>query len=590
MENADVARVFAEMADLLELTGGNPFKVRAYRQAAQFIEMLPEPLSELWRQGRLTELPSVGARLADHIQEMLVTGHYAEHDQLAERVPPGVLEMLRLEGVGPKTVALAWKELGIQDVAGLEAACHDGRLAALPHLGRRRAEGILHAIQRYEARRGRTPLHHALPQAEALVERLRRVPKVARVEVAGSLRRRRDTVGDIDLLVATLEPGPVSRAFTGAPEVGQVLASGPTKCTVRLHGGLQADLRVVAPVSFGAALHYFTGGKAHNIALRTRAVHRGLKLNEYGVFDRKGRRLGGATEEEVFRAVGLPWIPPELREGEGELEAAEAGTLPDLVTVEDLLGDLHVHSDASTDARSDVDALVHEARRLGRRYLAITDHSRSRPRGLAAGPLALHAAELRRKDKTLRGRPHLLAGVEVDILPDGTLDLPLELLAALDCVVASVHSAFHQGREEMTERICRALRSGVVHVLGHPSGRLLGTRDAYDFDLERVLEAAREHGVALEVNAMPDRLDLTDRACRVAKAAGVPVVISSDSHHVSHLSNLRYGVWTARRGWLEASEVLNTRTLQQLRHAWLHPRGVGRAAAPISYPPTDAHP
>jgi DNA polymerase (family 10) len=401
--------------------------------------------------------------------------------------------------------------------------------------------------------------------AEAILAKLRAVPGVARAEAAGSLRRRKETVGDLDLLVAAREPGPVMRAFTGGAGVARVLAEGPTKSSVRLEGGLQADLRVLPPESFGAALHYFTGSKAHNIALRTRAVKMGLKLSEYGVFDRKGGRLGGATEEEVFRAVGLPFIPPELREGSGEIEAAEKGKLPRLVEEGDLLGDLHVHSKASSDGRSDLGELSKEARRLGRRYLAITDHSKSRPLGLDAARLSEHAAAVRDLDRQLGGKPHLLAGIEVDILPGGKLDLPEEDLARLDLVVAAVHSHFTDPEPKMTDRICRALRSGVVHVLGHPSGRQIASRDACAVDLERVLEVAREEGVALEVNAMPDRLDLTDRGCRLAKEAGVPVVISSDAHSATHLANLRFGVWVARRGWLEKEDVLDTLPLPELR-------------------------
>ena len=344
-----------------------------------------------------------------------------------------------------------------------------------------------------------------------------------------------------------------------------MLAVGPTKSTARLRSGLQVDLRVVRPESYGAALHYFTGSKAHNIAVRTRAVRMGLKLSEYGVFDRHGRRKGGASEEEVFSAVGLPFIPPELREGAGEIEAAEAGRLPKLVEEKDLLGDLHVHTRASSDARSTLEEMAAQARALGRHYLAITDHSRSRPLGLDASRLARHAAAVRALDRRLRGRPHLLAGLEVDILADGSLDLPAAALEGLDWVVASIHAHFTDGAAKMTERMVRALGSGVVHALGHPSGRQIGARDAYDFDLERVLEAARQAGAALEVNAMPDRLDLTDKGCRLAKQAGVPVSIGTDAHNASQLGNLRYGLWVARRGWLEAGDVLNTLSAAELR-------------------------
>ena len=577
MENADVARTLAEIADLLELTGGNPFKVRAYRQAAQLVDVHPEPVSEVWRQGRLEELPGIGSGIAGKIGELLETGSCREHDKLAAAVPPGVLEILRVEGVGPKTAQAAWKALGIEDLDALEAACRTGRILAAPRMGEKRARAILEAIARHRARSGRVPLHRALSWAEAMLARLETVPGVVRAEAAGSLRRRKETVGDLDLLVGAADAAPVMRAFAGLPEVAALLAEGPTRSSARLRGGIQADLRVVPPESFGAALHYFTGSKSHNIALRTRAVRMGLKLSEYGVFDRGGRRLGGAREDEVFRAVGLPFIPPELREGAGEIEAAEKGKLPRLVEERDLLGDLHVHSRASSDGRSTLEEIAAEGRRLGRRYLAVTDHSRARPRGLDPTRLAEHAAAVRELDRRTGGKPHLLAGIEVDILPDGGLDLPEESLSRLDVVVAAVHSHLADPAERMTARLERAIRSGAVHVLGHPTGRQIGSRDASAVDLERVVAAAAERGVALEVNAMPDRLDLTDRGCRLAKAAGVPVVISSDAHEKGQLGNLRYGVWVARRGWLEREDVLNALPLPELRRRMERRRKAARA-------------
>jgi DNA polymerase (family 10) len=582
VENAEIARILSEIADVLELTGGNAFKVRAYRRAAQAVDVASSPVSELWREGRVAELPGIGVHIAERIGELVETGECREHARLAGQVPAGVLELLRIEGMGPRSVEAVWKGLGVLDVAGLEEACRSGRILEAPRMGETRARAILAAIERHRARSGRMPLHRALGYAEEILQRLRRVPGVRRAEAAGSLRRRKETVGDLDLLVAAEDAVPVVRAFTTAPGVSSVLAEGPTKASVRLRAGIQADLRVLPLASYGAALHYFTGSKAHNIALRTLAVRRGLKVSEYGVFDRGGRRIGGADEEDVFRAVGLPFIPPELREGTGEIEAAEAGRLPRLVEEADVLGDLHVHSRASSDSRAEVEALAEAARALGRRYLAITDHSRSRPLGLDADRLAAHAAAIRALDARLGGRPRLLAGVEVDILPDGALDLPDAALRGLDWVVAAIHSRFSDPAEANTERIVRALRSGAVHVLGHPTGRQLGVRDAYPLDLERVLAAAREEGVALEVNAMPERLDLTDVGCRAARAAGVPVVISTDAHDVSHLANLRYGVWVARRGWLEAKDVLNTAPFEELR------RRVGRVRGGAEPPPEEA--
>ncbi|MCI0571066.1 MAG: DNA polymerase/3'-5' exonuclease PolX [Myxococcaceae bacterium] len=565
MENAEVVAMLGEIADLLELTLENPFKVRAYRRAAQVVDTLPVPVAELWERGELGSLPGVGAHTAARIGEYVEHGTCDELSRLRGKVPPGVLELLQLEGVGPKTAAQAWKELGVTSVDALEEAALDGRLAQLPRQGHKRAEAIAAAVARHRSRKGRFLLHRALPYAEAILARLREVPGVKRAEAAGSVRRRKETVGDLDLLVASTAPEKVMRVVPGLPGVAKVLALGPTRATVRLRMGMQVDLRVLAPESYGAALHYFTGNKVHNIAVRTLAVHRGLKVSEYGVFTKRGRRLSGEREEDVFRAVGLPWIPPELREGLGELEAAARHRLPHLVEEEDLLGDMHVHSDASSDASSTLEELASAARALGRRYVAITDHSRSRPRGLTNRQLLRHAQDIRRLDTGLKGRPHLLAGIEVDILADGALDLADEALESLDWVVGSVHSRFQMPAREMTARIVAALQSGHVHVLGHPSGRLIGSRDAYAFDLEQVLEVAREEGVAMEVNAQPERLDLTDTACRMALQAKVPLVISSDAHHARHLENLRYGVWVARRGWAEGKDVLNTRTLPELR-------------------------
>lgn len=581
MENAEIARVLSEIADLLELSEGNAFKVRAYRRAAQAVDLHPASVAELWRAGRAGELHGVGAHLAERIGELVETGECREHGRLAAGVPPGVLAMLRLEGMGPKAVAAVWKELGVTDLAALEDACRSGRILAATRMGPARARALLAAIARHRARAGRMPLHRALEYAEGILARLRTVPGVRRAEVAGGLRRRTETVDDLELLVAADDAAPVLRAFCGLPGVEPVLgqATTTTQAKARLRAGIRADLRVLPPGCFGAALHHFTGSKEHTVAIRRRAAQRGLDLSEYGVFDREGRRLGGAEEIEVFRAVGLPFIPPELREGSGELEAAEAGRLPRLVEESELLGDLHVHSRASSDGRSTLEELARAARALGRRYLAVTDHSRSRPLGLDAERLRAHAAEVRALDARLGGEPQLLAGVEVDVLPSGALDLPEDVLADMDLVVAGVHARFGDSSARTTERLERALRSGVVHVLAHPTGRELGLRDAYPLDLERLLSVAREEGVALEVNAMPERLDLTDAGCRAAGAAGVPVVISTDAHDAAQLANLRYGVWVARRGWLEAKDVLNTLPLE----------GLARRLARVTRAPDRAH-
>jgi len=568
VDNAEVASALAEVADLLELSGENPFKARAYRRVAEVVDRLGEPLEEHERSGRLRELPGIGERIAKTIGELLHTGTCAERDRLLRMVPAGLPELLRLEGVGPQTAATVWRELRIADVESLEKAARDGRLALLPRLGAQRAKAILQAVERRRKRAGRMPVATAYVHAQSLLARLRRVPGVVLAEACGSLRRRCETVGDLDLLVAARDAAPVVRAFVSMPGVTAVRAEGPTRCAVRLRDGLSADLRVVAPESAGAALHYFTGSRSHNIAVRLRALRRGFKLNEYGVFDREGRRVSGAEETDVFEAAGLSWSDPELREDAGEVEAARSGTLPRLVRDEDLQGDLHVHSDASSDGRSTLEEIVREAARLGRRYVAITDHSRSRPLGLDAEALARHAKTVRAFDT--QGGPRLLAGVEVDIRSDGTLDLPAPLLASLDWVVASIHTRLQDPRGALTLRVIRAIRSGVVDVIGHPTGRRIGYRDASDLDLERVLEEAARAGVALEVNAQPDRMDLNDRSCRLAAQAGVMLVVSSDAHVAAHLSNLRCGVWSARRGWLEARHVLNTRDADELLERRAH--------------------
>lgn len=548
----------------MDVLGENTFKVRAYRRAAQVVELLPGPVSELYERGELTGLPGIGERMASHIGELLEEGRCEEHERILARIPIGLLEVMKLEGIGPKTADVLWHRGKIVTIDALERACKDGSVEKLPRMGKTRATSILRAIENHRKRSGRVPLHHAIAHADSMLAHLRAIPEVIRAEVAGSVRRRRETVGDLDVLVLSRHPARVLRSFVEMPDIAEILASGPTKISVRLKSGMHADLRIVPDASFGAALHYFTGSKGHNIAIRARAVRMGKKLNEYGVFDRGGERLSGEREGDVFRAVDLPFIPPELREGAGEIEAAQAGRLPTLIEEGDLRGDLHVHTDASSDGRSSIEEMAKEARALGHEYIAITDHSRSRPLGLSEDAVLEQLAEIRALNRRLRGKPHLLSGIEVDILKDGSLDLSLDVLARLDCVIASVHSHFNQPRAQMTERIVRALSTGVVHILGHPSGRQIGAREAYDLDWAEVIEAAKRNDVAIEINAMPDRLDLNDKGCRLAKEAGVLLVISTDAHHTSHLHNLRYGVWVARRGWLEAKDVLNTRSLSEL--------------------------
>jgi DNA polymerase (family 10) len=566
--NADVARAFYELADVLELGNAPAFRVRAFRTAARAVEGLNEPCVVRLRDGTLTDVPGIGEGCERRIAELLATGHLAELDELERSMPPGLCELLRVEGMGPKSAALVWQELGVRTVDELEAAARAGRLRELPRFSEQREQKVLRAIGSWRRASARFRVSQVYPYAEALLASLARLPSVERAAACGSIRRRRDTIGDIDLLAAVRGGAAheVGQAFASLPVVREVVARGETKVTVVLRPGIHADLRIVEPRSWGAALHYFTGSKEHNIAVRTLAQRRGLKLNEYGIFDERGRRLGGEREEEVFAAVGLPFIPPELRENRGEIEAAAAGALPALIQLDDLRGDLHAHTRV-TDGRSSLEAMANAARALGREYLAVTDHSQAlaMARGLDPARLAEHGRNIEALDRALDGRPRLLRGIEVDILPDGTLDLPLEVLRGLDWVVASVHSKLDLPRAEQTRRVVRALESGVVDCLGHPTGRQIGTREPSPIDLDEVLAAAARAGAAVELNASPERLDLNDLQVRLAKQAGVPVVISTDAHSTGQLEQLRYGVDVARRGWLERADVANAQPLERLR-------------------------
>jgi DNA polymerase (family 10) len=472
------------------------------------------------------------------------------------------VEILSIEGVGPKKVRLFHDSLGIRSVADLEAAARAGKLRGLPRMSAGVEEKLLKAIEAHQSRSGRFLLSWAEQVVERLAAMIRQLPGVQRVEPAGSFRRRRETVGDLDFLVACEEPESVMDRFAGC---GELIARGETKCSIKLTSGIQADLRVVPEESFGAALHYFTGSKAHNVEVRTLGVKAGLTINEYGVYQllpdgSAGRRIGGEKEEDVFSALGLPWIPPELRENRGEIETAREGKLPRLLELSDLQGDVHMHTSV-TDGTATIEEMALAAAERGRRYVAITDHSRAlaMARGLDEERLRAHAARVREAGAALRGKLRLFTGVEVDILKGGELDLALDALRELDVVVGSIHSHFNLNREEMTERVLRAIGSGAIDILGHPTGRILLRRDPYPLDMDRILKAAGENGVALEASAFPDRLDLSDVHCRMAKERGVKLVINTDSHATSHLDLLRFGVDTARRGWLTAADVLNTR-------------------------------
>ncbi len=571
--NEDIARLFEEMADLLEIDDANPFRVRAYRNAARTVRWLERPLSEMVAAGEdLTALPGIGKDLAAKIAEIVHTGHARALDRLHKAIPASLEEMLKLPGLGPKRVKALYQRLHIRTLKQLESAARRGKLRRLPGFGVRTEQRILTAIKARRSSEKRFLYHTARQYAEPLVAYLAATAGVKQVVIAGSYRRGRETVGDLDILVTASGKSPVMQRFVDYEAVQDVVSRGRTRATVFLRNGLQVDLRVVAPKSFGAALYYFTGSKAHNIHVRRLAQQRGLKINEYGVF-RGDKSVSGATETSVFRAVGLPFIPPELREDRGEIEAAFDGHLPRLVERRDLQGDLHVHTRAS-DGNASLEDMAQAARQCGLKYIAITDHSRSLTiaHGLEPERLLQQMDEIDRLNEALEGIT-LLKGCEVDILEDGSLDLPDAVLARLDLVVAAVHSKFHLSRTRQTERLLRAMNHRYFSLLAHPTGRLLEARPAYAVDMERIITAAAERGCYLELNSQPQRLDLDDRHCQQAREQGVLISIDSDSHGIHDFDNLQYGINQARRGWLEKRDVLNSRSLREIRKRLRATRG-----------------
>ena len=561
MDNTAIAGLFHRIADILELQGGDLFRIRAYRNAALTIQDLPRQLSDMAREDpdSLKHLPGIGPAFREKLHEILTTGRLKKYDELSASVPEGIFELLRLEGLGPKRVKLLHERLKISSVAQLEEACRQGKLAKLPGLGEKTQEKLLASIQKYRQTQGRLTLAEAWQHASALLDYLREGKLMGRIEAAGSLRRGKDTIGDLDVLATAARPAKAAAHFLKFPRVKEVLQHGDTKCAVRLASGLQVDLRIVAPAQFGAALVYFTGSKEHNVRLRDLAKSRGLKVNEYGVFKgASSKSLAGKTEEEVYAALKLAWIPPELREDHGEIDAARTGRLPRLVEVRDIKGDLHSHTTA-TDGRHSIQAMIEAAKAKGYDYVAITDHTKSTrvAGGLNERQFAAHLTKIRKTAKAVPGI-RVLCGTECDILPDGSLDLPDALLADMDVVVISVHSHFKMARDAMTRRILRALDNRHATVLAHPTGRLIGTRPPYEVDLEAVCKKAVERGIFLEVNAQSTRLDLKDSHCRFAKELGARFVISTDAHSTLDFNNIRYGVMTARRGWLEPKDVVNT--------------------------------
>jgi len=574
VHNADIAAIFDEIADLLEIEGENPFRIRAYRNAARQLLGMGVPVADMVAKGEdLTELPAIGADLAAKIGEIVEHGSCQALEKLRRKTPPSVAEMLKLPGLGPKRVRTLYHELDVQTIEQLARAAHDGRIRGLRGFGAKTEETILAAIPAHAGKPARFKLAVAAQYAEPLRRYLAETPGVEQAVVAGSYRRSRETVGDIDILVTAKNSEAAMERLVGYDEVKEVLAHGGTRATVVLRAGLQVDVRVVDSACFGAALQYFTGSKAHNIEVRRLAQERKLKISEYGVF-RGNKRIAGETEESVYRAVGLPWMPPEMRENRGEIEAARAGKLPKLVERDDLRGDLHAHTTA-TDGHNSLREMAEGAQARGLEYLAITEHSRrlTVAHGLDPQRLRRQMHEIDRFNDTGAGIT-LLKGVEVDILEDGRLDLPDDVLLECDLVVGAVHSKFNLSRARQTERILRAMDNPAFTILAHPTGRLIETREPYDVDMLRVIRKARERGCFLELNAHPERLDLLDIHCQMARDEGVLVAVNSDAHGVGDFDNLVYGVGQARRGWLEKKDVLNTRTLAQLRP--LLRRGQGR--------------
>ncbi len=577
MENAEIARLLRETADLMEVAGEDGFRIRSYRRAAEVAETWPEALAGLCAEPkRLRELPGIGKTMAEHISELVATGELQLHRELLARYHPEMLELLQVPGLGPKTAALIWETYGAGTLAAVEALAQAGKLRELPRLGEKAEQRILRGIAARRSLAGRFRRDQAEEALDKLLAWMKHVKGLERLEPAGSWRRGRDTVGDLDL-VATgagypAAAVPAAQRFLAAPQIQEVLAQGEDKLSVRLSNGLQVDLRLVPGESSGAAMQYFTGSQAHNIALRGRAQERGYKLNEYGLFRlQDGERVAGEDEAGVYQALGLAWIPPELREDHGEIAAAEAGTLPRLIELADIRGDLHAHT-VESDGKATILEMAAAARARGYGYLAITDHSQAlaMANGLDEGRMLQHLARIRAAEREFHATApgfRIFAGVEVDILADGGLDLDDEVLHQLDVVIGSIHSRFEQSQEVTTARLLRAIANPNLDILGHPSGRLLLRREAYRYDFEQVAAACRRHGVAMEINASPERLDLDATQARRCRELGVKISINTDAHHPRHFANMRFGLATARRAGLEAGDVINTLEAGQvLRH------------------------
>lgn len=565
MNNRQVADILREIADMLEIKGEVIYKALAYRRAADSILSLGRDINDVWQEGKLRRIPGVGESLSKKLEELLSTGRLGYYERLREEIPPGVVEMLSIPTVGPKTAKLLWENLGLMSIADVEQAAKKGKVRGLPGLGEKSEANILEGIRALHRRTERIPLGTAWPVAQDILEALRAVSGVKRATAAGSLRRMRATVGDIDLLVASDDPIPVMDCFVGLPLVEEVSLRGSTKTTVILNNGLQVDLRVLPLKRYGSLIQYFTGSKAHNVALRGIALDQGLSLSEYG-FKRDDEEILCPHEEDVYHTLGLAWIPPELREARGEIEAAYQDKLPALIELNDIKGDLHMHTDWS-DGVATIEEMASAVQARGYQYAVISDHTQSLgvARGLSPERLREQRAEIDRLNEEFTDF-RLLQGAEVEIKADGSLDFPDEVLAELDVVVASIHSGLRQERERITARMVKAMRNPHVDIIGHPLGRILGQREASAVDMDEVLRVAEETGTILEVNAIPERLDLDDVHIRRAIELGIKLAINSDAHRPEGLAVMRYGVANARRGWAEAKDVSNTQPLEELLH------------------------
>jgi DNA polymerase (family 10) len=578
MDNKAIAGLLYETADLLEIDGQDSFRVRSYRNAAQAIEALPQQVADLIHEPKkLLEVPGIGKGMLANLQMLFKDGSIEAHSELLKKYRPSMLELLKIQGLGPKTIALIWSAYQVSDLEGVEKLAREGKIRTLPRMGEKHELKLLKAIEDYRRIAGRFLLDTAEELAEKLVEHLLAAPGVEKVTPAGSLRRGRETVGDLDILVtgkACIEAETRQKVIEHLlrfPGLMDIIAQGENKVSFRHRNGMQVDVRLLPPESFGAAMQYFTGSKAHNVALRQRALKMGFTLNEYSLATLEDAKpVARRTEEEIYAKLGLDFIPPELRENLGEIEAAANHTLPVLIELSDIRGDAHMHT-VETDGRNTIEEMAEAARGRGYEYMAITDHSKNlaMANGLTDARALAHIERIRAVEKKMKGI-RIFAGIEVDILGDGSLDLSDSVLEQMDIVIASVHSHFNQDRATMTDRLLKAVANPNTSLIGHPTGRLLLRRDAYQFDLDAVLKAAAKHKVAMELNSYPDRLDLCDVHLRLAKQHGVKIVINTDSHHTSHMEKMRYGILQARRAWLKKEDVLNALPAAEFARAMKH--------------------